>query len=62
MEADTIAEVTNLPKERVKSVMAAHKHDAQVIERGVHEFLETGGGIFKDAGAEAGPAWASVLH
>ena len=56
MDAASIAEITNLSADKVRSVMRQCNNDQGEIERAINTYLEGGGGPFKDN--PEGAAWA----
>ena len=58
MDAGSIAEITQLPQDKVRSVLRSCNNDQSEIERAINLYLEGGIGPFKDASADSGGAWA----
>ena len=56
MDASSIAEITNLPLNKVQTVLRQCNHDHSEIERAINTFLEAKTGPFQEVAD--GAAWA----
>ena len=58
MDAGSIAEITNLSADKVRSVLKSCNQDQSKIEHAINLYLENGSGPFASAVVEDGSDWA----